>query len=106
MNLINLTPHDINITEDRGTLTVHPSGTIARVTSNIIPRGHSASGIQLYTTSYGEVYDLPEPQPGIFYIVSALVQSACTSRKDLVIPCYLIRDNGNVVGCGGLSFAV
>lgn len=95
-NLINLTPHEINvINSDK----IPPSGKVARVdmvqkTAGVI------NGVQLYSPTFGDVVDLPEPQSETFYIVSALVRSAVPDRFDVLSPGNLIRDNsGNVIGC-------
>lgn len=48
---------------------------------------------------YGDV-DLPDPQAGVFYIVSALVAQAAPDRPDLLIVDDTVRnDAGQVIGC-------
>lgn len=78
MNYINLTPHTINLNDGRY---FEPSGTVARVDSSFSEIKNDISQ-QLF----GEVTDLPEPQPGTMYIVSALVLAACKDRSDVVAP--------------------
>ncbi|MEM2991102.1 MAG: hypothetical protein QXQ02_07975, partial [Halobacteria archaeon] len=60
--------------------------------------------IPVVKTTYGEVLDLPEPEPGVFYIVSGVVLSAVgDSRQDLLAPdtgpASVVRDgDGKIVG--------
>jgi len=100
---INLTPHVIN--EVVTGLSLPPSGTIARVSaSNTVV--DNIDGIEIYQTVYGEVIGLPEPQPGVYYIVSGAVLSACPDRKDLLAPGELVRNaDGQPIGCKGFRRA-
>ena len=111
--IINCTPHAIVITNGP---TFEPSGTITRVSSNFekATQGCSISvgtgagcieaqdsgfcsaeclqplrfdGVQVFKQKFGTVIDLPEPEPGTVYIVSAMVLSALAgSRSDVVTP--------------------
>lgn len=102
-NLINLTPHAINIiTAAAGTVTVAPWHTVARCSSAATPAGE-VNGIALSRVTFGEVTGLPDPVEGTLYIVSALVRSALPARTDLASPGDLVRDAaGVVIGCKGL----
>lgn len=98
MKLINLTPHAINL-PDR---TVPPSGTVARCAEVTTSVGN-IDGIELISRSYGEVTDLPAPQPETYYIVSALVRAALPERADLLSPGDVIRDaDGKIIGAKNL----
>lgn len=100
--LINLTPHAINIIGSAGTVTVAPSGTVARCSQTSTPAGE-VNGIPLSRTVFGEVQGLPAPEEGVLLIVSALVRAALPGRTDLASPGELVRDAaGNPVGCKGL----
>jgi hypothetical protein len=106
--LINLTPHTINIILGNKTYDVPASGTVARCsqTEKVIGTIEVAGAVSIPVTnqSFGDVTDLPEPKDGVFYIVSRLVASACPSRIDLLIPGPMVRDDdGKVIGCRGLS---
>lgn len=102
MEIINLTPHAINILADGGTITIPPSGTIARCGEASEPAGE-INGIPLVTKTYTEVTGLPDEAPGVYYIVSAMVRQALPDRRDLLSPGDLVRDeNGNVIGCRNL----
>lgn len=96
MNIINLTPHAINIISGNTTTTIDPSGTVARVaTDNPL----------LFNQQYGDVQDLPAPQDDTIYIVSALVLARVPNRTDVYAPltAQAIRnDTGQIIGVPGL----
>lgn len=103
INLVNLTPHEIRIIREDQEVVIQPSGTIARcqVEQRVIG---SVNGIPVYKASYGQVENLPDPQEGVIYIVSALVAQAVPNRKDVLIPFDSVRDqNGKIVGCKALA---
>jgi len=55
-------------------------------------------------TRFGEVFDLPDPQPDTIFVVSALVAQAVPDREDVFFPDDIVRDaNGNVIGCRALG---
>ena len=99
MNLVNLTPHAINLITNTGeTVSLPSTGTIARVSSKSVTVGET-EGILLTQVTFGEVESLP-PSDGRTFIVSVLVRSALPNRKDLASPGELVRDAaGNVIGC-------
>lgn len=84
MKIINLTPHNIVIND--GTV-FPPSGTVARVATKQVPNG-DANGVPIMKQSFGDIVDLPAPNPDTIYIVSALVLSAAKAvgRNDCVAP--------------------
>ena len=105
--LVNLTPHPINIVQDGSVVLSIPSSGVARVASStdvvgqflvgdvVVPRTH---------TVYGEVEGLPAPQAGVIYVVSGMIVSALVQqgirRDDLFIPGMQVRDEqGRVIGC-------
>lgn len=101
---INLTPHALNIITPTGTVSVPPSGEIARVSSTS-EEVLQISEIPVYETSYGEVTGLPEPVEGSVFLVSGLVLSALegSGRMDVMAPGELVRNEaGQPVGCKGL----
>ena len=107
MDIINLTPHGVNIVCD-GTITVFaPSGQVARCAQETARVGSICAGgadVPITRTRFGQVIDLPEPTLGTLYIVSRIVLSACPMRTDLVVPNELVRDGaGNIVGCKSLA---
>lgn len=61
-------------------------------------------GVEITRQKFGEVYDLPPYEEGVFWIVSRLVAEAAKGRKDLLVPGPQIKgEDGVVVGCKGLS---
>ena len=106
--LINLCPHDINIVDNEGNLIItlpYEEGRVARVATTEIPVENNTLGypFPVVHREWGAVTGLPDPQPGIAYVVSAPVVSACPGRKDIFSPGRLIRDaNGQPTQCVGL----
>ena len=102
MQIINLTPHTINIHSNGSVTNVTPSGNIARVSTNY-QHFNTVSGINIYNCVYGDVDGLPDSQDNAIYIVSGVVKSAVPTRKDVMSPGELIRDDsGKPIGCNGL----
>ena len=98
MKIVNATPHAININGN----CLEPCGKIARVEQNNI-KINTIDGIDIFKSVFGNVVDLPDKEEDTIYIVSALVRSACTDRKDIFSPSDFIRDSaGNITGCKGL----
>jgi len=99
---VNLTPHAIVL--NSGT-TFAPSGKVARVSSSHTT--FDSDGI--CSVTFGDVTDLPDPVPGTFYIVSALV-AAAAKRADVVSPASghpdVVRSNGQIVSVPGFVQAV
>jgi hypothetical protein len=106
MNIINLTPHDVNIITDAGNITIPASGQVARCsTTRQVVDVVDINGVkvQINKTIFGDVDGLPNPVPDTLYIVSTLVAQAC-QRHDLVIPDDSIRDDqGRIIGCKALA---
>lgn len=100
VRIINLTPHTVTVLrENEGPIEYPPSGMVARCATKRRVIG-SLNGIPINRTEFGEVYGLPEPAPGVYYIVSALVAQALPQRNDLLIPDDVVRDEaGRIVGC-------
>ena len=104
IEVINCTPHDINIILDNGeNIVIEASGIVARVSTVLSPRG-MIGNIPLSETRFGEVENLPEPKYGTRYLVSRLVMEACPERSDLLVPGECVRDEeGKIIGCKTLS---
>jgi hypothetical protein len=102
MAIINCTPHVINVITPNGeTITIPPSGIIPRIAiSSSIEE--VIDGVEISSTSYGKIENLPSPNGDIF-VVSALVAGKAM-RRDVVSPGPLVRgENGQPIGCRGLS---
>lgn len=120
IKIINLTPHDIHygeMIEDHFSAefmvmqTFEKSDKPARVKAETNFVGYATThkewhtGIRITESTFGEVYDLPEPVEGTFYIVSRMVLSACPHRNDLLVPNEIVRGaDGKEKGCQ--SFAI
>lgn len=103
IKFVNLTPHDIKLNDG----TIYPaSGKVARVENTF---SNFCCGIS--KVFYGEIENLPEPEDGVYYIVSALVLAANNDksvwgrRGDLVSPATghpdCKRENGFIVSVPG-----
>ena len=102
MKIINLTPHPIVITNGP---TLQPSGTVARVTTQQVDAG-TINGIPVKTQTFGDIVDLPDPQPDTIFVVSAIVLAAAKAqgRTDVVAPdtANAVRnENGYIVSVPG-----
>jgi hypothetical protein len=86
MNIVNLTPHTISIVRKDGeTIQVAPTAPAARVQQqNVVV--DEVFGIAVSAVQYGEVENLPPPQEGTIYVVSAVVAQQCTLRSDVYAP--------------------
>lgn len=91
MNFINLTPHTVNVVDDSGNtiISVAPSGTVARVTTQQTVVGN-VGGVDVVRTVFSDVDGLPAPQPDTVFIVSTIVLQALRAnnvvRDDVVAP--------------------
>ena len=89
------------ITLNNGT-EYHPSGKVARVANKF---SNFCCGIS--SVFYGEIENLPEPEEGTIYIVSAVVLAAAKNkgRTDVVAPATghpdCIRKDGFIVSVPG-----
>ena len=105
MNIINLTPHTINVYDENHNhvIDIQASGTVARVDAIKKVVGN-VNNIPLFETAYGEIVNLPEPSSNTMYIVSGLVKASCPERDDLLQPGELLRDDeGRPIGCVGFT---
>ena len=102
MQLVNLTPHTLNIHSSNNVTDIAPSGEIARVTTSY-NHTNTVAGINVYSCVYGNVSGLPEPQENKIFVVSGVVKSAVPERTDVMAPGELIRnESGKPIGCNGL----
>lgn len=107
--LVNLTPHSITFVDALGNtvLTVEPSGLVARCAVDRVQVDTvTVDGISVPVnqTRFGKVENLPEPQEGTIYIVSALTAQAVPEREDVFITDDAVRDEqGRIIGCRALA---
>lgn len=109
---VNLTPHPIGfVDQDNQLLLTVESTMVARVSAQTTTVGYFViNGVQIPRTHtvYGQVEGLPDPTPGVIYIVSGMIVSALASqgihRDDLLVPGMQVRDEqGRVIGCRSLD---
>lgn len=96
---VNLTPHAVKLipyeigSADSPYIVVPPSGVVARIDSvpgaKVITEGCEGfpAGVAIHDrTTYGAPVGLPDPKPGVTYIVSALFAGRVGDRIDVVYP--------------------
>jgi len=100
-NIVNLTPHTITVVNsDNQTIREYPSTGVARVATATTQAGF-VDGISIYQTIFGSVEGLPDPQDGVFYIVSMVVAQAVSGRQDIIAPDTgptAYRIDGKIIG--------
>lgn len=103
MNIINLTPHDVNLLLEDDVIVFKSEG-IARVQQKEII-DECFDRVPIYKNKYGEVEGLPEEKDGVYYIVSFVVASALKDkRNDLLIVTKTERnEKGQIIGCYGFA---
>lgn len=111
MNIINLTPHTINLLEKDNEIYLNrlniPSSGIARVEEVVIDENSITIDefkVPIYTKTFGTTAGLPDALDDVLYIVSSIVKFANSNRNDLIVPMDFVRDSkGNIIGCLGFS---
>src|SRR6266851_5574635 len=92
--VVNLTGHDIRLTDGGEDRLVPASDQVARVTSKMRHRDLlDVAGLRIPVVERFDhaLTGLPEPEPGVWFVVSALV-AAHANRADVVSPGALMRD--------------
>ena len=101
MNVINCTPHEINLLTEEANVAYPPSGIVTRVnaTSVMMP-----SPLPMVRTIFEDITGLPEPMDHTYFVVSGMVLSALNgSRLDVIAPdtspASAVRDpQGRMIG--------
>jgi len=107
IQIINATPHDINLLLEDGTRIVYPKlGLVPRITQTYseYPSLYvNGVNIPIKLSSLSDLVGLPEEQEDVFYIVSLLIleEGKKIGRKDLLAPDTIRDTNGNIIGCKG-----
>lgn len=123
MTIKNLTPHNIVLYDEQDCtpfkcgsytprsgarpLAVLASEGIARAATSEKPVGSvkfDGLSVPVVRTEYGQPVGLPEPEKGVFYVVSALTAQAAAragrTTSDLLLIAHTVRDaDGNILGC-------
>lgn len=108
MIIVNLTPHAVTVLPQAGgAVTFQSNGTVARIREITGPEtwlATDAGRVPIQQVTYADHVDgLPDPSPGVLYLVSR-VTAAAVRRADLVFPQGEIRDDdGQIVGCRALG---
>ena len=99
----NLTPHTVTVFQEDGTTRIFPSLGNARASQTTVPDG-TLDGIDLVKMEFGETTDLPEPEEGVYLIVSIITANAAQAQgrrtDDLLVTANPVRDaNMRIIGC-------
>ena len=109
MNIVNLTPHEVNVVLAHSVVKYAKSSEPARVEVTTKQKGLVHGFMPFFVSTLGEVTGLPAPAKDMkrkitLYIVSRMVKDASPDRCDLIIPSGLVRDeNGVIIGCKGFE---
>lgn len=110
MNIVNLTPHALNLMPGGPTgpvVTIPPSGLVARCAVNRVQVDTvtvNGVSVPVNKTQFGTVSDLPDPRPDTIYVVSALVAQAVPNRPDVFMVDDAVRDDqGRIIGAKALA---
>ena len=103
MRIKNLTPHPIKVYTGRAVMATYISEGSARA-CQATERVGTVDGLPLVSMTYGEPVGLPDPEPGVYLIVSALTAQAAKAHgrptDDLLLTALPVRnDAGQIIGC-------
>lgn len=105
--IINKTPHALNLVIGDQNITIEPTLPPARVCENCKQIATLSVGdvdIAVTRKDYGEIENLPDPEPDTYYVVSALVAGRIPEREDVLITSNPVRDDGGrIIGCRELA---
>ena len=106
MEILNLTPHPVNLINESGELveTFPVVGPAPRL-MELVEALPAVDGLPVNKVSYGrEITNLPAPQEGVLLIVSRITAAAVTGREDILFPHGEVRDeNGRILGARALG---
>ena len=117
MSIRNLTPHAVSVVDDHGDtiVTFVPDGVIARarqITESagdlVVPTTGGFRRVPLTRSAFGEPQDLPDPEEGIYLLVSLATANAARAAgretSDLLLTAEPVRDDqGRIIGCRSLG---
>lgn len=106
MELRNYTPHDPLVFLGGGAAGVLPQLGNARCVEQVTQKGwwDTERTLPRYVMHYGDVVGLPDPEPGVLFVVSQLAAQAALHRPDVAFPILLERDEtGTILGFRGLA---
>lgn len=108
MTIRNLTPHAVTIVgEDGNVLRTFESEGIARASQTTAELG-ALDSIRLVRMEFGSPVGLPDPEEGVYLIVSLATANAAKqhgrSTSDLLLTADPVRDEqGRIIGCRALA---
>jgi hypothetical protein len=103
MNIVNLTPHTVNITLKNNRIISYSSSGVARIKYDVETIGE-LDGIPITRQKFLATVGLPEPKEGTIYIVSRTVAENNSDRSDLfIVNGKVYDDKNNCMGCTSLS---
>ena len=105
--IVNCTPHAVTLMLKDGSQVIIPaSNNLARCESRRATVYAFDNGVEVHRTEMGDVYGLPEPVEGTYYLVSLLVANKLKGeRDDLLVTDDTVRgEGGKIIGCR--AFAV
>jgi hypothetical protein len=109
MTIKNLTPHPVTICTQQGKVIftfpacAKPARLDVKTESgkSILFEGFE---VPISKTVFGNPVNLPNPEKGVYLIVSQIIKNAYPNRKDLLLPAQVVRDsNNNIIGCQSLG---
>lgn len=108
MNLINLTPHPVQIIGVDKEVTILPAcHTPARLNEQATPvktLDYQGAIITISAVEYTHAYDLPGTLKNTLYVVSQMVAQAYPDRDDLLFPYDIVRnEDGSIFACRQLG---
>ena len=87
MRVVNLMKHNCVVNTGRQKYDFEPSGLVATVETEHAPIGTvTGHGIEIVDRRFGKVDGLPDPEPGVIYLVSSMVLEAVPHRRDVFAP--------------------
>jgi hypothetical protein len=114
--IVNLTPHPLVFADG---LTIESSGVARCETTEQeiykieLPENQytphppdviNHAPIPVIRTCFGSVVGLPDPVPGVVYVVSSITAQAVVDRMDVYVPARPIRDEkGRIIACAALG---
>ena len=108
-NIINLTPHDINIVDGEGNVLVVLPGTETPARAMQAEKALGViNDIPVIGMEFGEPENLPTPEDGVWLLVSKTTADAALKSgrtvADLLLTGKTVRDaNNRIIGCQALS---
>lgn len=101
--IVNLTPHTVTVFSGETPVLVLESTGVARAAQHD-EACEPVEGIPTVRSVFGAVENLPEPQPGTWFVVSIITANAARaanrSTDDLLVTSNPVRDaEGRIIGC-------